>query len=60
MKLRGQGAPEFSNASKTWAKPTTYYMRLYHDVVAFFQVGVVSFGGFSGEHGASERAQGAE
>ena len=27
------GAPDFSNSSKSWAKPTTCYMRLYHDLV---------------------------
>ena len=32
------GAPDFSNSSKTWAKPTTWYMILYNDLVQFLRV----------------------
>ena len=39
--------------------PGTYYIRLYNDLVEFSGRGV-SFGGFSGVHGASGRAQSAE
>ena len=39
--------------------PNQLHMRVYHDLAGFVRRGV-SFGGFSGEHGACERAQSVE
>ena len=57
VKLRGSGAPDFSDSSKTRAKPTTYETISW---LGWVLQRYGSFGDFSGEHGASERAQSAE
>ena len=56
------GAPDFSNSNKTWAKPTTMVHIIWDRIMTWLSSSGrgVSFGGFSGEHGASERAQSAE
>ena len=60
IKQRGSGALDFSSSSKTRAKITTYET-IYYILAWLSSPGRgVSFGGFSGEHGASERAQSAE
>ena len=53
IKLRRRGAPDFSNSSKTRAKATTS-----ETIINWLSSSgrSVSFGGFNGEHGASERA----
>ena len=60
IQLHGSGTPDFSNSSKTRAKPSTSYILDYMVTwLSSFGRGV-PFGGFSGEHGASERAQSVE
>ena len=54
IKLRGRSAPDFSNSSKTRVKATTYdYIMNWLSSSGR----IVTFGGFNGEHGASERAR---
>lgn len=56
MKLRGYGAPNFSNSSKTRAKPTTHQTISWLGLAPPGVVCHLEFGSSSGEHGGSERA----